>query len=242
LPDHSPSSIFSEQPEETLVQRRGVSLLAVAALVVSCAAAVAMLGPIWWAVPVVGISLAALALARIRAADPRPWGESLAIAALFMSLLFAAAAPSHYFFRQVRVRQQAEEIAEEWFTLLRRQQYATALELSVAPRERQPLNSDLAKLYAEDEQRGQRLEEFVETDSLARELTILLQRGGQPKLLEVDQHFTSRGVDQLGLIYEIRYEEDGKTRTRSVRLSFERENSPHDARGLWKIVGWEPVD
>ena len=88
---------FASTPVEADVARyRPFCGLAIVGLLVGLLSALAILDPLLWFLPVLGVVLSAVALRRVAAADPPLVGRTAAVAGLGLSVAFAVAGPTDF--------------------------------------------------------------------------------------------------------------------------------------------------
>jgi hypothetical protein len=108
---------------------RPVSRLAVAALVVGCCSGLALLSPVCWAIPVVGIAIAVAAWADVGRAAARKAGGLAAVAGLALSVGFGAQALGSAVVDRWIAGGRAEATALAWIDAVRSDRLADALAL-----------------------------------------------------------------------------------------------------------------
>jgi len=121
-----------DPPVDATVEYRPVSALAVAALVAGCASALAIVTRFAWAVPLVGIALAAAALADVARPEARKAGRLAALAALALSVGFGAQAVTGQFVDRWIMASRAKAAARAWIDAVREGRTSEALGLSAA--------------------------------------------------------------------------------------------------------------
>jgi hypothetical protein len=121
-----------DPPVDATVDYRPVSPLAVAALVAGCASTLAVITRFAWAVPLVGIALAAAALADVARPEARKAGRLAALAALALSMGFGAQAVTGQFVDRWIMASRAKAAARAWIEALREGRTSEALRLSAA--------------------------------------------------------------------------------------------------------------
>jgi MFS family permease len=109
---------------------RPVSPLAVASLVVSMVAALAVITPFAWAIPLVGAGLAVAALADIGRPGAAKAGRLVALAALALSVGFGAQAVVGHMVDRWIVGRRAAAAAEVWIDAVREGRPADAMAVS----------------------------------------------------------------------------------------------------------------
>ena len=95
---------------------RPVSWLAVAAALGGCASAVALIGPLFWVVPLLGVMLALVALADVGRDGERRVGRFAALAGLFLAVGFGAQAVGSHLVNRWVARERAIATARHWVT------------------------------------------------------------------------------------------------------------------------------
>ena len=121
-----------EPPVDATVDYRPVSALAVAALVAGCASALAVVTRFAWAVPLVGIALAAAALADVARPEARKAGRLAALVALALSVGFGGQAVTGQFVDRWIMAGRAKAAARAWIDAVREGRPSEALGLSAA--------------------------------------------------------------------------------------------------------------
>jgi hypothetical protein len=119
----------SEHPDPELAGYRPVNGWAIAALLLGFAAPLAFADPLLWWVPLVGIAIAIVALARMRRSDLPTVGRKAAIFGLILSAVVAAAAPARYLTRNYWLVARSEVLANQWFERIRDGQTQAAFDL-----------------------------------------------------------------------------------------------------------------
>ena len=131
MPDTgAPPRHSNADDEADLAGYRPVSTLAVLGLVVALLGPVAVIGPLLWAVPLVGIAINAIALWRISRPGAALVGRKAAHWGLAISLACCAAATSDWYLYRAMVRREARQFARQWFDYLCAGQPAKALRLA----------------------------------------------------------------------------------------------------------------
>lgn len=97
---------------------RPVSSLAVAALIVGCVSALALVSPVFWVVPLVGVALAVVAVRDVTRSGVAKAGGLAAVAGLALSLGFGAQAATAAATARWLAASRAEAAAEFWLEAL----------------------------------------------------------------------------------------------------------------------------
>ena len=199
---------------------RAVSGAAVASVILGLLSSLALVDPLLWVVPVVGVAVGALALWRIARRQPALIGRRAALAGLLLSMLLGAAAVSDWYGYRWLVRREAVRFADLWFEQLADDQPQRAYQLTLGPRARQPWDDKLWESYRQNPRWRSDLEYFA-SQPLWRTLLALGHRANARYYQSAGQAKTDWG-DSVSLIYAVTYDEDGGKKTFFVRLELER--------------------
>ncbi len=104
--------------DPTLTEYRRVSVLAILALILGLAASGALIGGVLYAVPVAGLGVGLLALAKIKSSAGNSSGRALAQWGIFFSVLFGVAAVAHPLLYQELIGRQSRSFGQSWLELL----------------------------------------------------------------------------------------------------------------------------
>lgn len=148
-----------ESPIDAAADYRPVSPLAVAALAAGCTSALAVITRFAWAVPLVGITLACVALADVARPESRKAGRLAALAALALSVGFGAQAVTSHLVDRWIVAGRATAAAQAWIDALREGRTAEALGFCAPTVLSQ---SSLPPNLEHDELEAERLRRFAE--------------------------------------------------------------------------------
>lgn len=168
----SPQPHLNESPDEDIVEYRAVSTLAVTGLIFALLSVIALVDPMGWIFPPVGLVLCGLALRSIASNAPALVGRKAALLGLMLSVALGTAAVTEWFGYRWMVRRQAREFAMDWFDLLATGQPHKAHQLTRPGVSRQPLDGTLWESYGRVPEQRMALEEYVE-DPLVRALLAL---------------------------------------------------------------------
>lgn len=149
----------ADPPIDATADYRPVSPLAVAALVVGCCSALALVTRFAWALPLVGTALACAALADVARPEARKAGRLAALAALALSVGFGAQAVSGLLVDRWIMAGRARAAAQTWIDAVREGRTTEALGLCTATVV--PVSSPPTDL-APEEAEAQRLARFAE--------------------------------------------------------------------------------
>lgn len=206
--------------EGELDQYRSLSPHALVGLVLGLLSGLALLDPIAWVLPVLGLVVSLVALRRIRRDEAGLAGRGLARAGLVLSLLLAVAAPTDWFLYRYLVGREAVRFAGYWFELLGEGQVHKAFLLTVDPKSRLPLDVSLPEIcrrasYLCDELEGYRKDRLVvKLESLGRRAVV--------RFCRIDGQETAGDRDYIRPVYAVTSQRDGRSETFFVALKMER--------------------
>ena len=222
--------------EQDLEDYRGVSVPAVAALVLGLLSPLAMIGPLLWIVPGVGVAMSLVALRGIAASDGALVGRGAARFGLCLALVFAAAASSANLSHSWWLRGEAREFIGAWFELLRSDEPHKAAQLTVDPSARQPLDGTLWTYYRTAPDARERLEEFVQ-EPLVHGLLALGDRA-EVRYWATEVASTIDRTSHVSQIYAVTFGEGAERQTFFARLAAERKVHPNSGAAHWRVVGY----
>jgi hypothetical protein len=230
-----PDVHITDAQDAELAAYRALSGLAVAALVFGLLAALAMIDPLLWAVPIVGTALGIGALRRIKEQWPALSGRGFAWVGLVLSLVFVVAAPTQWLAYRWQVRTEARQFAEMYFRDLANRRPEKAFQLSLPPQQRLALKDDeqLWGFYRNNQKMRQRLENFANSP-LVRTLLALGSERATVRFYEtLDQQSADGNRDVVNERYAVTYEEQGEKKTFFVDVQMVRQELPdHTANWL----------
>jgi hypothetical protein len=207
-----------EPAEHELAEYRSLSPHAVLGVVLGLLSIAALVDPMLWVLPVLGVAVSAVALWRI-ARDPQALaGRKLAWIGLGLSLVFAAAAPTDWFLYRELVRREAVAFARPWFQLFRQGQTYKAFLLTVEPQSRLPLDVSLPELCRRASYLCAELDTYRK-DPVVKALEAL---GGATRvqLLRIDAQGAGSDRDFVRPVFQVTAGDGG--RTLHIMLSMER--------------------
>jgi hypothetical protein len=234
MPDISHSSQHvGDSREEELAKYRPVSGAAVAALLLGISSPLAFIGPLLWAAPVMGVSIALLALVQLdRAEQPRA-GRKAAVLGLVLSIVFGVAAPVETITSRWWLSRESAATADQWFELLARGQPEMAYQLTLPPAARPLLNG---KREAESDNPDERreLDNYI-AGPLVKKLLALGEQA-RPRYGETAALRDHNGQPQIWLIYQVTSDEHGTPSSFYVLLVLERSVQPETGLARWQIM------
>ena len=219
-----PETRAADDPE--LSTYRSYSGLAVAALVIGLASPLALVGPVLWIVPGVGLLLGWIALRRLSRDASELAGRGAALGGIFFSILWASAAVSQTLSWTTWQTNEARRTADHWFEFLTNDRPAEAHLLTLAADTRPSDATSAEAFYALSADGRAGLEYFVKQ----RAVRFLLAHGKTCRA----RFWSSPGAsiaaasDVVPLIYAITRDVGGEPTTFFVRVVLRR---PLDRRG-----------
>jgi hypothetical protein len=223
---------LTDRDNASIAQYRPLSGLAVAALIVALAAPLALLSPLLWVLPALGIVLSAAALWRIARGGSAMIGRKAAMFGLALSVVMAAAAPADALAYRWLLHREARRLAECWFAQLADGQPQQAHQLTLVAGERRPWDDKLWDFYRNSPHYRADLENYV-AEPLIRTLLALgkkarvrdYQSAGQ------SQEFSNEFVYML---YAVTYDEAGEKKTFFLALELQRSILP-TGQAQWRL-------
>jgi hypothetical protein len=230
---------LSSVEAENVVHYRAVSRIAIVALSLGILSATALVSQLMWCVPIVGVTLAIIALRTIARSQSAVLGRGAALVGLALSLVFLASATTGHLVRQQRLYREAEPYTRKWIEMVREGQLREAHQLQLPQEERQRLGANLQNYYeATREAREDKDALFAQTP-----LCEIVELGRQGQLrFEADEEVAvvRESGKKMGLVvqrYAIDYRVDGQPRTLSFLVSISRMYNSEAGEARWRIRG-----
>jgi hypothetical protein len=216
-----------------LAQYRGLSAAAVAGLILGLLGPVALIDPVLWAVPLLGILVNGWALRRIARRSPALTGGRAALAGLILSTLLSAAAVSDWLAHRWLLRREARQFALQWFELLAQGQPQKAYQLVLSPSYRRPFDGKLWDFYRESTHWRAELEDYV-SQPVVRALLALGPKA-QVRCYQTEGQWPEEARHHLAQVYAVSYDQAGRQETFFVRLELQRVKLA-GGRANWRLV------
>ncbi len=206
-PSLSERPAFSDRPglfESGEVQSKGyrsVSRLAICALILGALAPLALIHPLLFAIPWIGLIVSWRALHNIARPDSSATGYGLAMLGLVMAVVFGSWAPAKIIVEHVVLSRQAREFSTRWIDLVREGKLQEAHRWMLAPIQRPDPRMSTQQFYEENVGLQQDLEEEFTNEPG----NLIASNGKQGTLnyLGVD-HIRGKTADcEVDLIFEI---------------------------------------
>jgi hypothetical protein len=212
---------------------RPLAAQAVVGLIFGLLAPLALIDPVLWATPALGVFFSFWALRRINRDATAMTGRKLAWVGLSLSLLFAAAAPADWLVYRHVIHNEARQFSETWFRYLTHDEPQKAHQLTMPPQVREPLNDELWAFYSNAPRSRQALEAYVNSP-LVRTLLALRSRA-VVRFYETVGQAHGDNEDAVGLIYAVTYEEEGEKKSFFVAVETQRTGLADGTAG-WRMV------
>jgi hypothetical protein len=227
-----PDVHITDPKDAELAAYRALSAQAVVGLIFGLLAPLALVDPLLWWIPLVGVVLSGLAVRRIKRDDSLTGGR-MAATGLALSLMFAAAAPTDYLLYRRIVRNEARQVSDLWFQFLRQDEPQKAHQLTLAPAVRQLLDHRLWAFYRNDPKLRQSLEGYVKIPTIRT----LLALGPKAQVRFFDTVGQTRQDDDdvVDQLYAVTYEEEGERKSFFVAMQAVRHKLATGDAG-WRII------
>lgn len=229
------SRIFDASDEE-LLRYRAPSSLAVAGLLAGLLSPLAMLSLWLWPAPLAAVVLSGLALWRFAARRPDLAGRPAALAGLMLGTAFLVAAPLDDLVYRYCLRRQARQFAQIWVDAVSQGEVYKAHHLMVAPKQRWPLDSDLAAFYRQNE-KWRSLDSFVQEPTMRTLFALFPPRTTGPAATIRFYETEAEGPDLVKLAYAVTYPgEGGQPTSFFITLLVQRFVDTGSGRADWTLV------
>ena len=197
-----------------LASYRPICGMAVVALVLGLFSIVAIMGQVFWGLPLLTIGVAMIALRRIRAADPPMIGRKAAWCGLFLGVLWGGAAVSTHYFQYWIARTQARQVAQQWFHFMLQGNTPRAHQLTMPPDRRELRVNELDAIYQTNPNLEERLTDFMEQSGPAE--VVRFNADAQVEYLFTEDQFRDAETEHVMLVYEIADPREERPATRFI--------------------------
>jgi hypothetical protein len=228
-----PDVHLTDPQDAELAEYRALAGQAVLGLIFGLLAPLALVDPMLWSLPALGIVFSGWALRRIKRNAPAMSGRKLALSGLMLSLLFLAASPADWLIYRRMVDAEARQFAPLWFKYLAQDAPQMAHELTMAPQSRPPLDDRLWALYRNNARSRQRLEYYVKMP-LVRTLLALGPKA-QVRFYQTTAQARDGDDDVVDQVYAVTYEEEGERKSFFVLVKMTRVKLRGGGAG-WRIL------
>jgi len=238
-----PDVQITDSQDASLAAYRMLSGRAVVCLVFGLLSPLAMVDPMLWPIPCVGVMFGWMALRQIRKNAPEMAGRNVALAGLAVSILFLAAAPAHWQAHRRLLCKEARHFARLWFAYLAQNEPHKAYQLLKEPGERRPLDERLWDYYRSRPALREAFEGFA-ASPLARTL-LALGTGAETRFYQSLRQWRENNAEELDLLFAVTYEENHERKSFFVQMGLTRSLMP-DGGAEWRIArlrgGVKPPD
>ncbi len=224
-----------------VAEYRSFSGWAVVALLIGILSPLALADPLVWAVPIAGIAISSWALRRIKQNAPALLGRKTALAGLWLAAFFLAVASSDWCYHRWLIRSEARQVALFWFELLAKNRPESALQLTLSPESRQPLDARIWDFYKNTKKWRKALRNYVaegkpqEPPRLVRTL-LALGDSAQVRYLSTLSQIYIESQEWLTQLYALTFEEAGEKKTFFISIQLARVRLSN-GRSSWRIIG-----
>jgi hypothetical protein len=219
-----PEIHITDPHDADLAKYRVLAGQAILGLLFGLLAPLALVDPMLWGMPALGVIFSGWALRRIRKNVPAMTGGKMALTGLVLSLFFLSAAPANWLVYRSTIRNEARQFAELWFKYLTHDEPQKAYQLMIGPQFRRPLDDRLWDYYRSDPESRKSLEECLERP-LIRTLLALGQRG-QVRFYQTIGQTRRRNAERISQLYAVTYEEKNERKSFFVLLQMARTKLP----------------
>jgi len=220
--------------ESEVIEYQAVSGLAVGSFLAGLLSPGAVLWPLLWIAPPLGILLGVLALKRIADQPSELTGKRLALVGLALSVFFAAMVPTERLVYRQALARQAREFATIWFDCLRNDEPIKAYQLSLDPRHRLPMARLVDEADVADSDARANLEEYVQDRTVRCLLALGDKARARHYATEQQEHFTDGEI--VITVYAVTYQEGGRDKTFFIRLALRRYELPDGKSSDWQVA------
>ena len=224
-------------------QYRALSTAALVGLFFGLFSWVVLLGWWGWFVPILGIIFSGLGLWRVARHADAMIGRKAALVGLWLSVVFAVAAPTHWFGYRRMVRREATKFAMAWFEYLRNDKPLEIHQLSLPPKHRVPLDDTLVEFYREDTELLKEARFYSEHPLVSRLLS--LGPNAEARYYTTVEQGRIRQADALYQVFSVTYDDDGQRKTFFVGISMDRMplgNGKYSWRVIYTDHGFVPPE
>jgi hypothetical protein len=227
-----PDVHITDPDDAELAAYRALAGQAVVGLIFGLLSPLALVDPMLWGFPAVGIVVSVWALRRIKKDDSLT-GRKMTLAGLTLSLLFAVAAPTDWLEYRRIVRNEARQFSSLWFQFLIHDEPQKAHQLTMAPQVRHFLDNRLWAFYRTDPRLRQQIENYVK-NPLVRTLLAMGPKA-EVRFYDTANQAHDPEEDTVEQLYAVTYEEDGEKKSFFVAVEMARQKLVTGEAG-WHII------
>ncbi len=227
-----PADSHFSSPVSPDAEYRALSVPAVVGLIAGLLSPLAMIDPLIWLLPLLGLIFSTVGLWQIARNAPEMTGRKMALTGLTLSILFGVMVTTHWVTYRWLVNREARQFAQMWFEFLRQDEPHKAHQLTLHPDYRQPVDDTLWEFYRGDPRWDGQLRSYVDRP-LVRTLLVL---GDDCRIRRYHGGPVKRTGTKDGLlqIYAVTREEGGRKKTFFIGLEMQRFKL-EDGRAQWQL-------
>lgn len=214
---------------------RGISPMAVLALVLGLASPLAVFNHFLLILPILGTIVALLAIRRIAASEGELAGRRLALAGLALAVVCATALLTRDAVSKQVVAGQAAPWAEEWCRLVMADRHEAALELTRPLETRRAIDQSLLEYYQTNENAKQELAKFRESEVVQ----LLTEAGEDARIVPAEvQGLVRDARGNFTLLQNFRLESSGDgagPASRAFQLQLRKSGPTSPMPGVWHV-------
>lgn len=210
---------------------------AIVCLLLGLLSPLAMIAPVIWIVPLLGLVAGGVALARIRREQERS-GRALALIGVALSMLFIIAPTARLASAFILLRNQPLPIVNKFFEYLREGHPEKAVTLGWTPDYRAGLGDDLWLFFRSDAEAKRDLRRFTSQPPVR--LLLSLGKDAQVRHYSTTRLGVSGNVAQVEYWYAVTFvDDDEKKKTFFVRLLMERKPTADPDLYPWRVKDFD---
>lgn len=241
-----PDVHITDSQDAEFAAYRPLAIQAIVGFLFGLLSPLALVNTAFWLLPAIGLVFSWWGLRRIRRGEAATTGRRLARIGLVLSLLFLVAAPTDLLVYRRMVRKEAQQFCTLWFGYLAAGEPQYALQLTVPPQMRQPLDEDLWNFYRNDARAKMGLENYVKAP-LVRTLLALGSSRAMVGFYETAGQSKWNNDDVVDSVFAVTFEEEGEKKSFFVSLKAARMKLA-DGTADWRLLatdggvkpeGWE---
>jgi len=233
---------FANHEDIDLIEYPKVSARSVVGLLLGVTSPLALVSPLFWVIPLVGVVVCGLALRQVRTSGRPVSGRTAALVGLALALFCGTAGLSKQASHSWSVRREARLFCRQWFELLAQGQPQKAYQLIEAPGAQQPLDDGLWEHYRKLPEARAGLQQFVQ-NPLVRALLALEDRA-QIGYWKTERQIRLVGPlfapikERISQFYSVTYSNGHHRTTFFARLATVRTVDRETGRAGWQVVGY----
>jgi hypothetical protein len=230
---------LSPRVEAELVEYRGLSGWAVAALVLGLLSPTAILTPLLWLVPVIGIVVALVAMRNIKMAQGQKTGWYVALLGMLLSIFFGAAGPARAISRNIWLETRAQRLARVFVDLLRENKPLEAHELTKTGSQRKQPAPNALEVIEKNPDMKREYDRFLKNDLVKA----LLEQGEKAQIESLSVSFLSsdEGRETMIVHYHITSSDPAQPLSFPGEIVLQRSTEQLTGKEQWRVMPVAPA-